>query len=136
MKKGEIYGRLFSRYGSHELPEVKFRERISGENIRKILGSSGDFSINRIYVGGNRNIEAWLCFVDGLVSGESVAREVIAPATNVDRLGAAKSEADAVNAMLHGAVFNCTVNLRRSMDEIIGDILSGFCAIIFDKSLN
>ena len=134
MKKGEIYGRLFSRYGSHELPEVKFRERISGENIRKILGSSGDFSINRIYVGGNRNIEAWLCFVDGLVSGESVAREVIAPATNVDRLGAAKSEADAVNAMLHGAVFNCTVNLRRSMDEIIGDILSGFCAIIFDKS--
>lgn len=129
-----ILKKLFKRDDgeANELPSVRFPNKISSDYIKQILGDSGDFSLSEIYLGGNKKLKAELCFIDGVISGNGVAEDVIRPATAPERFVGIKDFASAADIMEHGAVFNHTVNRRERTDDVISDLLAGFCAIIFN----
>lgn len=124
----------FRRSGDfHPRQEPKFPGRISTDYLRQILGKSGDFSFRTVYVGERQDLPVTLCFIDGLVSGESIGREVIRAATSAQRFGDVRSPEEAAQRMQHGGVYNFTALRRESMDELVGDLLAGFCALVFDQ---
>ncbi|MDD6188220.1 MAG: spore germination protein [Clostridiales bacterium] len=118
--------------GAHPLPETRFPDGISFEYVRQILGRSDDFNSKLIFLGGDERIKAYLCYIDGIVSGESIARDVLRPATDPERFRDIGTTSEAAEWIFHGTVFNANVQKRDKADELIDDILSGFCALIFD----
>lgn len=117
---------------AHPLRLPRFPERISFAYVRQILGASSDFNSTLIFIGGDRRVQARLCFIDGIVSSEGVARDVLRPATDPERFEGVISEEEAAERIVHGAVFNFNVRRRDKTDDLINDLLSGFCALVFD----
>ena len=116
----------------HPRPKERFTEPIGRDYLKQILGGSDDFTEKGIYIGGDPKLRATLCYVDGVVSSESVARDVLRPATQPERFADISDLPTAVELILHGGVFNFNVLLRRRMDDVVNDLLSGFCALVFD----
>lgn len=124
---------IFKKRGNyHPLPEERFPEAVSIEYIKEILGRSSDFAVKSIYIGGKPQLQVSLCYIDGVVSSESVARDVLRPATQPERFADTDDLRSAAELIHHGGVFNFNVQLRRRTDDVVGDLLGGFCALVFD----
>ncbi len=119
------------RGGPHTRKEPRFDMPVGIENLKKIFADCGDFVVNEVRVGGEAKLTASLCFIDGIVSGDVIDRDVIRPLTSRERFGEVRGEAEAVRLMSEGLVTNYTVRVRRDMDSAVEDILSGFCAVVF-----
>ncbi len=117
----------------HPLPGERFPDAVSFGYLRQILGRSDDFSSKLIYIGGDEKLQARLCYIDGVVSGESVTRDVLRPATEPERFAGVKNLRDAAELMLHGGVFSFNVLRRERSDDVVNDLLGGFCALVFDE---
>ena len=104
----------------HPLPEERFPEAVSFQYLKQILGRSSDFTAKSIYIGGNPELQATLCYIDGVVSSESVARDVLRPATQPERFADISDLRSAAELILHGGVFNFNVQQRRRMDDVVG----------------
>ncbi len=61
--------------------------------VEKLLGGSGDLMRRELALGGRPRLKAILLYIEGLVSGESVAREVIAPAGDPARFAGLRTAA-------------------------------------------
>lgn len=120
--------------GGHPVQPERFPEALSFDYIRQILGRSDDFCSRELFLGGKAELRAHLCYIDGIVSGETVAAEVLRPATEPLRFAAVQNTAQAVESIFHGAVFNFNVLKRKRTDDVIDDLLNGFCALVFDGS--
>ena len=112
------------------LPEGK--EKLSPAAVRRLLGGSGDLNERTLSLGGPGGPRAALFYIEGLVSGESVAREVIFPAGDPARFPRCGTTARAVAAIEGGAVFCGGVRRRESLEDVAQDLLAGFCALVFD----
>lgn len=103
------------------------------EAVKGVFKNCYDFSAREILLGGRTGtVKATVCYLDGLVSGDSIAENVIRPATEKDRFGAVKTESEAMEMLLEGIVYSDTAKLRTNLNETVDDMLNGFCALIFD----
>lgn len=109
-------------------------ERISSESIKQVFEGCYDFEMRDVYPGGREDMRVSLCFIDGLVSGQSVSENIIRPLTDSRRFDGETDEKRIRELMLGGVVYGNTVKQRTSCDEVIKDLLNGFCAVIFDKT--
>ena len=116
----------------HPLPQERFPERISFDYVKQILGRSDDFNSKLLFLGGDPALRAHICFIDGIVSSESIARDVIRPATDPERFAGINTNSAAAEMIFHGAVFNFNVQRRERTDDLINDMLGGFSALVFD----
>jgi len=108
---------------------------VTSEAIRKTFRNCYDFSVREIAIGGeNGTIMATVCYIDGLVSGTTVAETIIKPATNKARFSGIELESDAIEHFMRGGVYSYTSILRTVLDDVIDDMLCGFCAVIFDAA--
>ena len=98
-------------------------------DIKKItdtFGASYDFEMHTVYVGGE--LEGILLSIDGLVSGSAISEDVLRPLTSDERFGGCTPE-EAAQRIAYGAVYNYSVKLRDNEDDVIDDIMSGFCVL-------
>ena len=102
--------------------------------VQAALGGSGDLTRRELALGGKRRLAATLFYIDGLVSGESVAREVIAPAGDPDRFAGLRTAAEAAAAIEHGALFSSAVLRREEPAAVVEDLLAGFCALVLETA--
>lgn len=107
--------------------------RVSAAAVERALGGSGDLARRELALGGKPALRAVLFYIDGLVSGESAAREVIAPAGDPTRFAACRSEAEAAAAIAQGALFSSAVLCRERTEDVVTDLLAGFCALILER---
>ncbi len=103
-------------------------------SLRRIFEANDDFEIRTLHFGENESIEAELFFIDGLVSGESVSRDVIAPLTDGLRFGNAADENAAVRRILHGGVFEYYAKPCGDAKQASCELLCGFCVLVLKKS--
>ena len=103
---------------------------VSAENIRAVFSDCGDFAAHEVLLGGEERIKPLVCFLDGIVSSESIARDVIRPLTSAERFGGVTEQSAAVLLMSEGMATGATVKVRESMDELVEDVLCGFCAVV------
>lgn len=115
----------------HPRSETRYDKPISAGEVEAIFENCDDFATREIAL-GESGITVTIAYIDGIISGGSIGTEIIKPMTNQMRIGEELSEQQAIDKIYKGAVYSCTSNLRETMDDLIGDITGGFCAVIFD----
>ena len=129
---GKILRRLLSADENREEEVISKNKSISSNAVKEVFNDCYDFESRNIAIGGYGHIKGELVFVDGLVSGKSIAEQVIRPLTSIGRFGLCRDSSDAVRLMMSGSVYGYTAKERTDIEDVISDILNGFCAIIFD----
>ena len=114
-------------------PEIKTDAPVTVAAVEAVFEGCYDFESRDLHIGGDRAKTVRLCFIDGLVSGSDVAEQVIKPLTDPERFSGNISASDVIAMLLGGSVYVYTAKSRDKLGELAGDLLNGFCALIFDK---
>ena len=117
----------------HPKREPQFDCGISIENLKKIFSSCEDFFLREIRLGSEKNIFAFVCWIDGLVCETDVSEDVIRPLTESSRLAAAASARQAARLIEQGAVWRGTARRRETTDDLVSDLTAGYAALIFER---
>ena len=131
----DILGKVFGEKTAvplHPMRETQFDMPLKMENIERIFEGCYDFEKRMVDIGGNQNARVYLCFVDGLVSSGIISESIIKPLTSERRFGGISDSGAVIDMMLGGTVYNYASKKRDKMDDVISDLLNGFCAIIFE----
>lgn len=89
---------------------MNFETKCVTAELKKSFNNCYDFSVREIVIGGkNGEIRAYVCYLDGLVSGVSVADTIIRPATDSSRFTSVETESEAIDLFLTGAVYSYTL---------------------------
>lgn len=106
---------------------------ICTDALRRIFSGCSDFECREIYAGGKPVKGLSVCYVDGLVNTELLSEAVIRPLTEAGRLAGTRSARECLELSKHGAIYDCSVKERTDINEVVFDILSGLCAVVFDN---
>lgn len=116
--------------GPHPRSTPEYSGAISSENIKKIFDQCADFELRHIVPALGKPETVSVCWLDGVVSGTNVSEDVLRPLTDPKRLLGAEDGEALVRQMLHGGVYSYSVKKRDTMDELVADLIQGFCAVI------
>ena len=139
MPRNRVLNRVFSRYfargggGARPSESLGYTLDISAKSIKKIFSDCEDLNVSPVYIGGRRDMAATLVYLDGLVQGSAVAEEVVRPLTDASRFGRAAGVREAMELILHGAVYNYNVKEAKDINELAEMMVNGFCAVIFER---
>lgn len=100
--------------------------------LKEIFSDCADFTLRPVWPGGVRRGGVSVCWLDGLVSGESVSRDVLRPLTDDARLSRHDDPRRWMDQLLRGAVWSYTAERCDDIDRLIGRLLGGCCAVVFD----
>ncbi len=115
----------------HPEEEPKFSLPLAAETLENIFTDCDDFNVRRVLAGERPEFPAAVCWLDGLTSGGDISTDVLRPLTETARFVGIKTEAGVIDRILRGAVYSYTVQKRETCDDVVQDLLNGFCAIVF-----
>ena len=118
--------------GPHPAPSPEYAGPPDEARLRRLFERCADFTLRHIDPGLRGNAAVAACWIDGLVSGEAVAETVLRPLTEPER-AAAGDAAGWIRLALRGGVYACSVQLRRSLDEVVQDLTHGCCVLLFSS---
>lgn len=105
---------------------------VTKEALASVFSDCYDFETRELCIGGFTGKKVTLCFIDGLVSGVDMAETVIRPLTDNTRFPKELPIPAAIDLMLGGSVYGYTARRRDKLKDLVKDMLSGFCAVIFE----
>ncbi len=114
--------------GQKELAEIK----ISEKNLKNIFSDCGDYENRALSVEGNPCLGANAVWLDGLVNTIAVSEDLIRPFAMNTLLARCTSEKELIEKIMSGQVYYATARHRRSMSDVVSDILMGFVVLIFE----
>ena len=106
-------------------------QKISEKNLKNIFDSCEDFEFRELALKGKNAPCASAFWIDGLVNSVALSEDIILPFSYSDSLPDCSCAAERIQRALAGDIFSCSVKLRESMGDVVGDILMGHCLIIF-----
>jgi len=115
----------------HPRRDPEYACALTSRELRRVFARCGDFRIRPIepgLEGGGRVCLAWL---EGLVSGEAAAEELLRPLTERRRTGGLSDER-LFERLLRGGVCALPAQARDTMDALVTDLTHGCCALLFD----
>ena len=122
-----------SRDLPHPEKKPKYDARICLEELRTIFAQCGDFESRSIMPGLMLSLHGVsLCWLDGLVDGVTVSEDVLRPLTDLSRTISSATEAQLIDTLQRGAAYSYTVRRRQTLDDVVTDMVNGFCVICFD----
>lgn len=114
-------------------PDLTSDAPVTVAALEEVFKDCYDFESRDIHIGGDVRRKVRLCFIDGLVSGSDVAEQLIKPLTDPKRFGSVTDVNSVIAMLLGGSVYVYTAKSRTKLGELAGDLLNGFCALVFDK---
>ena len=100
-------------------------------SINEALDASTDFMFQTIYINGNKEHPVSLFYIDGMADAESISQNIIRPICE-NTFAHVPDSATVFDWMQHGGVYRAGVNVREDFSEVIGDIIGGGAALVFD----
>ena len=107
-------------------------QKISTGALEDLLSASQDIVFNQIAAGSRRSLTA--VFVDGLVNLKIVDDDVLKPLIQEKAFREAQSDKELIDLMMLGTTYHCQRKLRETLDDCIGDLLSGSVVLVFDDA--
>jgi len=98
-------------------------------DIKKVQDTfidSYDFERRTVYIGGQ--LEGILMFIDGVAAGITLSENVLRPLAEDPKLKGCTPE-EAAEKIMYGAVYNYSAKLRDDTEDVIEDLMLGFCAL-------
>ena len=103
------------------------------DQLQLLFLNCSDFMLREIHIGENRNWNVWLCWVDGLASGDSISNDVLRPLTDPIRFNHCTDSHHAYREILKGAVHNFTAKAVSDTPALATELLNGSCGLIFPE---
>lgn len=117
----------------HPRKEPKYIAKISVNEIKRIFEGCDDLNSREISL-GDKGLTVTILYIDGIVSGDAIGKDIIKPLTDQFRFKGDMSENEVIEKIYKGAVYSSNPVVRDKLDDVANDIASGFCAIIFNES--
>ena len=130
MKLSNLF-QIFSKTRDAGQGPRKVGKTISTAAVQAVFQDCCDFVCRPVTTGGGE--KATLVFLDGMVSGAAVAEQVLRPLTNEARFAEVKNGKKTVEHMLSGSVYGPSIYRRDDLNDVLTDLLNGWCAVIFDS---
>ena len=130
MKLSEAIDLLLGKGGPGAGPG-KIDKTVSTAAAQAVFQDCCDFVCRPVTTGGG--VRADLVFIDGLISAKAIAAEVLRPLTDTGRFAGVQSGKKTVEQMLSGSMYGPAARRRDDMNDVVGDLLNGWCAVIFDS---
>ncbi len=109
----------------HPAPQPKYPVPINKENLQRIFGNAGDFTLREVLAGPEKQ-RIWVCSIDGLVSSSEISDFVMKP------LMQAKWRVDLETAKT--LIYNAVEVPVPDMDAAAEKLVNGFCLVIFGEN--
>ncbi len=107
---------------SHPVPRPKYPVPITKDNLLRIFGQAGDFTLREVLAGPDKQ-QIWVCSIDGLVSSSEISDFVMKPLMQTRQpvnLETAKT-----------LIYNAVEVPVPDMDAAAEKLVNGFCLVIF-----
>lgn len=106
---------------------------LTAANILKILGTNADFIHRQVFIHNNRNIEASVFYIDGMINSQLVSDYVIKPLMQAEEFCCCNSELETIKVIDEGTVYFAEVKKRTAVNDVLNDVLSGSTAVLFNR---
>jgi len=116
----------------HPEKNPKYSDPVSAQALQNIFADCADFSLRAVRPGGRDLPGVSLCWIDGLTDGDAVADDVLCPLTDASRFGRARTQRECAALIAGGAVWACSLHRCTMADDVVQDLLRGWCAVVFD----
>lgn len=124
--------KLFSQTEYHPSPEPEYKLLLSSASLKELFSGSSDFEQRDIYIALSGTIRLSLFWLDGLVSGNTVAEDIIRPLTELSRMHDLRSEQQCLELILHGAAYSYSAVICETVDDVTQRLTHGSAALVFD----
>lgn len=105
---------------------------VSAEALREVFSGCADFTLRPVWPGGATRKGVSVCWLDGLIKGESVSRDVLRPLTDPGRVDPDGDPRRWLEQLERGAVWSCAAERCEDMEDLTAQLLNGCCAVVFD----
>ncbi len=113
--------------------KAQFPFPITKSYLDEIFHDCSDFMVREISIGEIRTLPVWVCWFDGLTSGANISADVLRPLTSPQRFEFCSDYKQAYDEIFKGAVHNFNAKAYTQTDDVISDLLSGSCVLVFDQ---
>ena len=105
---------------------------LTSRSLREVFSGCADLEERRISLGLEDRVHLSVFWLDGMVAGSDISENILRPLTEVFRSGGCGSEDEAYALALSGGVTSYSVRERAKTEDVITDLGSGCCAVVFD----
>ncbi len=115
-------------------PQEEFNlinKEITTENIKVILSDSSDVNYQVHYI--TRRIRVTVIFIEGLTNVKMVNDHVLKSLTQEREFKEATSINGIIKLIEHDSIYHASRKFRKSLEDVLSDILNGSVALVFDK---
>ena len=109
----------------HPAPKPKYPVSITKDNLLRIFGEAGDFTLRQVLAGPDKQ-KIWVCSIDGLVSSSEISDFVMKPLMQSRQpvsLETAKT-----------LIYNAVEVSVPDMDAATEKLVNGFCLVLFGEN--
>ena len=117
----------------HPRPLPEYKGELTAANIAGIFSGCDDFECRMLRTCAGSGLAATLYYIDGVTSGADISSLIVAPLTDIFRLGTVKTVRDCIAKIRCGAVTSCSMHCRTTLDEAVSDLTHGYAVLIFDS---
>jgi len=124
---------FFERRAFHPEKKPKYSQPLNPAELEAVFSGCDDFAMRTVRPGGAAgSMTAALCWLDGLTDGETISRDVLQPLTTEERFAGATDPAELTARLLDGLGWFYSAEKRDTLDAVVSDLLSGWCALVLD----
>ena len=117
----------------HPRQEPRIDGPLTAENMERVFTDCVDFAKRTVALGGDPARTATLCYLSGMVKMERVSDYILRPLAQDEAL-AQCDEAQAVERIQKGALYNLILEERTTADQGVFDLINGWCLLFFPKT--
>ena len=116
----------------HPRPRPEYPGALRAETLRALFADCADYQQREVLFGLDEKRRLSLCWLDGIVSSELVAEQILRPLTDSLRADSPENQQQSLERILSGAVYSHSAQCRESLDALVADLTHGSCALLFD----
>ena len=106
---------------------------LTGDNIKKMIGSSRDVMIRKIFLCGDSSLPVTLICVDGMINSKTISDDVLKPLAQDIHLQQLHDSAQVVEMLEHGSAYYAFTTVETELNRVITAVFAGNTAIVFDQ---
>ena len=115
----------------HPLQEPRYPGPITLARLEEIFRDCVDFVHRTVQVGEDPRHTLTLCYLSGMVRMERVSDYLMRPMAQDPVLARCAGVAPMMERMRQGALYNLTVEERDRLDQVVFDLVAGWCVLLF-----
>ena len=116
--------------GPHPRKKPLFDQPLSRENLAKAFERCADYMERTVYLHGDSGRTVTVCYLLGLTRNERLSDYILRPLAQDPALSQVP-EGELFSRLQYGALYNLAALRRKTLDEVVDDLLLGSCALFF-----